>query len=124
MTAQQLARSAYLRPDIALNNPRALEYDLLAQATAALRNAETGGKAGFSALASALNRNLLLWSALAADVAGSRNSLPTDLRARLFYLYQFTVQHSAAVLDGRADVSVLIGINTSVMRGLRGDAST
>lgn len=123
MTTEQLARSAYLRPDIAVNNPRALEYELLAQVTTALRTAEIGGETAFPALAAALNRNLRLWSALAADVAGAKNSLPPELRARLFYLYQFTVQHSSAVLDGRAKVSVLIGINTAIMRGLRGEAT-
>lgn len=123
MTTGQQARSAYLRPDIAVNNPRALEYELLAQATAALRTAEAGGETAFPALAEALNRNLRLWSTLAADVAGGRNGLPPELRARLFYLYQFTAQHSSAVLDGRAKVAVLIGINTAVMRGLRGEAA-
>jgi flagellar protein FlaF len=38
----------------------------------------------------------------------------------LFYLYEFTVHHSRAVLDGRGSVGVLADINTAVMRGLRG----
>ncbi len=48
-------------------------------------------------------------------------SLPAALRARLFYLYEFTARHSRAVLDGKASVEVLVDINTAVMRGLRGE---
>jgi flagellar protein FlaF len=54
-------------------------------------------------------------------VAQPGNCLPAALRARLFYLYQFTAQHSRAVLDGKANVEVLADINTAVMRGLRGE---
>lgn len=123
MTKERLARAAYIRPDIALNNPRGLEYDLLARATTALRTAERSGEADFPALAEALNRNLRLWSSLATDVAGPGNGLPPELRARLFYLYEFTAQHSRSVLEGRGAVSVLVAINTAVMRGLRGEAA-
>lgn len=123
MTKERLARAAYLRHDIALNNPRGLEYDLLARSTAGLRAAEKEGAKNFPALAEALDRNLRLWAALAADVSGSKNSLPPDLRARLFYLYEFTAQHSRAVLEGRGAASVLVAINTAVMRGLRGEAA-
>jgi flagellar biosynthesis activator protein FlaF len=124
MTKERLARAAYMRPDIALNNPRGLEYDLLAGATSALRSAERNGETDFPALAEALNRNLRLWSHLAADVAGPGNGLPPDLRARLFYLYEFTAHHSRAVLEGRGAASVLVTINTAVMRGLRGEVAT
>ena len=73
------------------------------------------------ALVRAVTDNQQLWSTLAADVAQPGNSLPAALRARLFYLYQFTAQHSRAVLDGKASVEVLADINTAVMRGLRGE---
>jgi len=62
-----------------------------------------------------------LWSTLALDVAQPENGLPSALRAQLFYLYQFTTEHSRAVLKGAASVEVLVDINTAVMRGLRGD---
>ena len=67
-----------------------------------------------------MDRNLRLWSALAADLASPENALPPELRARLFYLYEFTAQHSRAILDGSGSASVLVDINTAVMRGLRG----
>ena len=123
MTNERLARAAYTRPDIAMNNPRGLEYELLAKATSGLRAAELKGAKDFPALAEALNRNLRLWSTLAADVTGAGNGLPPELRARLFYLYEFTALHSRAVLEGRGTASVLVAINTAVMRGLRGEAA-
>ena len=119
----QQARAAYGRPDVALRSPRALEYDLLARATAALRAVENGKK-GFPALAEALDRNLRLWRALALDLADAENALPSPLRAQLFYLYEFTAQHSRAVLDGQGNAGALVDINMAVMRGLRGEAAT
>lgn len=130
---QGLARATYGRRDTELRDPRGLEYELLARATSALRNAEDGRQgaeqgdgqgggreAGFPALVAAVDRNLRLWSALAADLASPENALPPELRARLFYLYEFTAQHSRSILDGNGSASVLVDINTAVMRGLRG----
>lgn len=117
----QQARAAYGRPDVALRSPRALEYDLIARATAALRAAENG-KTDFPALAEALDRNLRLWRMLALDLADAENALPSPLKAKLFYLYEFTAQHSRAILDGKGDAGALVAINTAVMRGLRGEA--
>lgn len=54
-------------------------------------------------------------------MAAPGNGLPQDLRARLFYLYQFTEHHSGKVLADQGSVDVLIDINTAVMRGLRGE---
>jgi flagellar biosynthesis activator protein FlaF len=121
MNAATLAKAAYARPETVLGSPRALEYELLARATAALAAATERDSLDFPALAEALDRNLRLWSRLAADVAGEGNQLPKDLRARLFYLYEFTAQHSRAILGGRASAAPLIAINTAVMRGLRGE---
>ena len=58
-----------------------------------------------------------------ACVAEEGNGLPAKLRAQLFYLYEFTTQHSRAVRDRKASVDVLIDINTAVMRGLRGQGA-
>lgn len=120
-TAQTTARSAYARPEAPARTPRSIEYDLLARITQRLSAAWTRKADDFPAFVEALAANLRLWSTLAADVAGSQNGLPAPLRAQLFYLYQFTTEHSRSVLDGRASVEVLIDINTAVMRGLRGD---
>lgn len=77
----------------------------------------------FAGLVRALHDNTALWRTLASDVAEPENGLPKALRARLFYLYEFTVQHSTKILDDLASVEVLVDINTAVMRGLRGEGA-
>ncbi len=80
----------------------------------------TAPNANFRALAEALHENRTLWTHLAAEVADDDNELSQDLRARLFYLAEFTAHHSRKVLRGEADVAPLIEVNTAVMRGLSG----
>ncbi len=123
MSAAFSAQRAYARKEAPTRTPRSLEYDLLAQATQRLAKAWPDRKFNFSALATALNENLTIWSTLAADVADPENGLPPALRARLFYIYQFTEKHSRDVLTKDASVEVLTDINTAVMRGLRGEAN-
>ena len=115
MNAVDLARSAYATPGLPLRSPRATEYDLFARITRRLR--ETAGQPG-PARVRAIHDNVELWTVLATDLAGEGNALPRDLRARLFWLAEFTQQHSRKVLRGEAGVAVLIDINTAVMRGL------
>lgn len=111
---------AYAQREAPTRSLRSIEYDLLALTTQRLTAAWAQRSENFPALAAALADNQRLWLTLADDVAGPENALPSALRARLFYLYEFTVHHSRAVLDGRGSVEVLTDINTAVMRGLRG----
>ncbi|MFC3181851.1 flagellar biosynthesis regulator FlaF [Cypionkella sinensis] len=115
------ARSVYARPEAPQKTPRSLEYDLLARITKRLGQAAAARRENFPALMAALDENLRLWSTLASDVADSGNTLPSKLRAQLFYLYEFTNLHSKAVRADKGSVDVLIDINTAVMRGLRGE---
>lgn len=115
------ARSLYAETDRPLQTPRRLEYELLARCTKALSEASAQKTNGYPALIKALEENQRMWSTLAADVAEDGNGLPAKLRAQLFYLYEFTAQHSKAVRESRASVEVLVDINTAVMRGLRGE---
>lgn len=124
MTIHLMARRAYARPDVTARNPRAVEYDLLAKCTADLNTAWHRRDTEFSVLAKAIDANLRLWTVLGADVADPSNALPQALRAQLFYLYEFTAEHSRAILEGRSSVGVLVDINTAVMRGLRGERGT
>lgn len=112
---------AYARQEAPTRSYRSVEYDLLAQVTRRLRSAWSNREADFPGLVRAVADNEELWSTLAADVVLPDNGLPAALRARLFYLYEFTTQHSRSVLDGKASVEVLADINTAVMRGLRGE---
>lgn len=115
------AGAIYARPESPQKTPRALEYELLARVTQSLTTAWSTRKENFAGLMTALDDNLRLWATLAADVAEPTNGLPAPLRAQLFYLYEFSVQHSRAVREQSASVEVLIDINTAVMRGLRGE---
>lgn len=115
-----MARSAYSGAATPTRTGRGTEYEVFARVTRRLRQAQSG-EGGYAALVSALHDNRSLWSTLAADVAVETNGLPKPLRARIFYLAEFTIQHSRRVLAGEAGVEVLIDINTAVMRGLRGE---
>lgn len=124
MFMSQLAPAGYGHQPAQVRPARSVEYDLLARATHHLRRAaaEAEAPAGRMALVAALAENDRIWGVFAQDVADGENGLPQALRAQLFYLYEFTLQHSRKVIDGTARVEVLIDINTAVMRGLRGDA--
>lgn len=118
------ARATYARPEAPQKTPRAIEYELLARTTQNLSSAWAQRKENFAGLMTAIDDNLRLWAALAADVAEPGNGLPAPLRAQLFYLYEFALHHSRSVRSGDASVEVLIDINTAVMRGLRGDGGS
>jgi flagellar biosynthesis activator protein FlaF len=121
MTYAQTAHRTYARADAPMRSTRSIEYDILARTTKALTFAAQRKHQDFAGLVTALHDNQRLWSTFAADVADDDNGLPQALRARLFYLFQFTVAHSRTILDGNGSVDVLVDINTAVMRGLRGD---
>jgi flagellar biosynthesis activator protein FlaF len=119
----QISRNAYARPEAPVRSPRAVEYDLLARTTQRLALAWAHRNTDFPGLVAALSDNQQVWSAFAVDVADPANPLPASLRARLFYLYEFTAQHSRKVLEDGASPEVLTDINIAVMRGLRGDGA-
>lgn len=121
MNATTMAKTAYSAPGQPTRTARGTEYELFARITHRLKAAASLGDAGFSTLARALHENRRLWTTLAADVADSGNQLPAPLRARIFYLAEFTTQHTRKVLAGDSDPQVLIDINTAIMRGLRQD---
>lgn len=120
MNAQFMAQAAYAGKDAATRTPRAIEYEVFARITQRLRAAaSTDAPGGFAQLAQALHDNRKLWTTLAMDLADNGNALPVALRARLFYLSEFTAQHTSRVLVAEAGADVLIDINTAVMRGLQ-----
>ncbi|WP_322867090.1 flagellar biosynthesis regulator FlaF [Aquicoccus sp. G2-2] len=121
MNAQAQARTAYSQHGTPIRTPRGSEYEIFAKITHALRAAALKGRPGFAALATAIHDNRRLWTLLASDVADEANKLPKDLRARIFYLAEFTGAHSAKVLNEGASVAPLIEINAMMMRGLRGE---
>lgn len=113
-----MAKTAYAVPGGPTRTERATEYALFARITRNIRES-MDDPARFPALAEALHENRRLWSVLAADVADNGNRLPAALRARLFYLAEFTAHHTSEVLARRQTAETLVEINTAVMRGLR-----
>lgn len=118
MNALQKAQSAYRSHARHTSTDRDVEYDAFARVTHRLKTAADAGKDKTKDLIVALHDNRRLWSILASDVAGEDNGLPRDLRARIFYLAEFTRTYSSQVLAG-ASASPLVEINTAIMRGLR-----
>ena len=115
-----MAQTGYASAQAPIRTDRGTEYEAFARTTGALKSAKV--KDSFPALAEALHENRRLWTLLATSVADKDNQLPQQLRAQLFYLAEFTLQHTDKVLNKTADVDVLIEINTSIMKGLRAQA--
>ncbi len=120
MNIAALAQSVYSDAQAPTRTERATEYQAFARITRRLSAAGTSGSAKFPELVAAVHDNRRLWNILAIDVASSDNTLPAELRARIFYLAEFTELHSAKVLSREQDASALIDINMAVMRGLSG----
>ncbi len=119
MTALSHARQAYAAAAAPIRTPRNIEYEAISRITRRLRLATQNEGAGFPELAEALHANHKLWSLLAAQVADEGNALPRGLRAQIFYLAEFTHQHTPKVLAGKAGAEPLLEINTAILRGLR-----
>lgn len=121
MNALRKARSAYSAASAPTRTHKSIEYEAVARITARLQKASGNNPAGFVELAEALHDNVRLWTIFAADVASNDNGLPADLRARVFYLSEFTRQHTSKVLARQDDITPLLEINIAVLRGLRGE---
>ena len=119
MISKDMAQRAYGESAAPTRTPRTLEYDAIARTTRRMNLAAKKGKTGFSELAAALHENRQLWTLFASSVADEDNALPKHLRAQLFYLAEFTHQHSSKILEGKARVRPLLEINTAVLKGLR-----
>lgn len=119
MNSAALAQSAYARATAIAPTERTSEYRAFADITRRLSELSDRENESFPMVADALYRNNRLWSVLLQDVASPTNKLPSDLRAGIFYLAEYSRIHSARVLRKEATVTVLIEINTAVMRGLR-----
>lgn len=122
MNVIQQAQQAYAPTQTAIRTDRSVEAQLISQITSRLRKGASGGKAAYPAFIAAVHDNRRMWTAMAADVADKGNALPAALRAQIFYLAEFTMQHSQQVIRGTATADALIDVNTAVMRGLNGQS--
>ncbi|WP_109465365.1 flagellar biosynthesis regulator FlaF [Albibacillus kandeliae] len=123
MNALSKARRAYSSVSTPTRTARNSEYEAVARITQKLQAAADRGPAGFTALVQALHENKKLWNIFAIEVADDRNTLPKELRARIFYLAEFTHHHTGRILARQATVEALLEVNKSVLRGLRGEAA-
>jgi len=116
------AQRAYSPKVGAIRTSRSIEFEVIARITHRLRVAIEANDR--RKLIEVLYENRTLWTALAADVASSKNSLPKELKAQLFYLSEFTVQHTRKVLKRQGDANALLNINISILKGLKFEGDT
>lgn len=105
----------------ALRTERDTEYDVISRVTRMLRQANTECRDQDTILA--VHKNNELWTILAADLAHPENGLPDEVKAGLLSLAMFSLRHGHAVLSGQGNTQVLIDINMSIMKGLRGEVA-
>ena len=117
MNSYAMAQRAYAPTTAPTRSDRSIEYDVIARVTFRLKTAMTQGS--FPALLEALHENRKLWRTLAIDVADTDNGLPDDLRARIFYLAEFTDHHTRLVIRKEANAVPLLEVNTAILRGLK-----
>jgi len=117
------AHRAYSAVSAPTRTPRGTEYEVIARITHRIRSANAKGAGGFVSLVEALYDNRKLWNIFAVDVADPKNPLPQELKARIFYLAEFTSFHTSKVLAREADVEPLLDINTAILHGLRSGAA-
>ena len=119
MNAMNLAQRAYAPTTAPTKSNRSMEYEVIAKITYRLKKAIEADELG--PLLDALHENRKLWRMLAVNVADPDNLLPDDLRARIFYLSEFTNQHTTKVIRKTASAVPLLEVNTAILRGLRSE---
>ncbi|MEM8771400.1 MAG: flagellar biosynthesis regulator FlaF [Pseudomonadota bacterium] len=124
MTPATTAQNAYSSAARTTGTPRAIEYKVFSQVTAALMRAEKNKDKDKTNFITALSKNLQLWTVLGADAANENNQLTDTLRGQVFYLFEFTRDHTNKILSGQSDLSAapLIDINNAIISGLRSTA--
>ncbi len=117
MNATDLAQRAYAPTAAPTKSHRSVEYEVIARITFRLKQAIETDK--FPQLLEALHENRKLWRTLAVEVADDNNLLPSELRARIFYLAEFTDIYTSKVIAKQATPVALLEINTAILRGLK-----
>lgn len=117
MNAFAQAQQAYAPSQAPTKTARGAEYEVIARISHRIKRAMQ--QDDFPALAAALHENNKLWTALAIDVGNPNNSLPTELKARIVYLADFSLQHSRKVLRKTESAVHLLEINAAILKGLK-----
>lgn len=106
----------------AIRTDRDNEYAVFSRVTHMLREAQNNGDDRAAISAAAKNNDL--WTILLADLSHPENALPNETKDGLVSLAAFSIKQGFAVMQGKATVAPLIDINMSMMKGLRGEATT
>ncbi|MEM7472403.1 MAG: flagellar biosynthesis regulator FlaF [Pseudomonadota bacterium] len=120
MPSIQQTSSAYFDLARTTKSDKSLEYDVIASVTAQLK-AASESNVTYQKSVEALDRNRRMWGVIATSVADSENSYPEELRANLFYLFEFTSYMTQKILVHDAKIDALVDINMAVLRGLKGN---
>lgn len=115
--------NAYQTAQNSANDPRDVEYRLLAKVTAGLLKAKDDmSNTKLRVEAALYNREV--WSALRLDLSDENNQLPKELRASLISISLWIERETTAVLDNEGDIDALIEVNQNIMAGLKPEKSS
>lgn len=119
MNAILKAQQAYGSVAATQRSATNVEYEVVARVTRQLAAADRTREEDFPGFVTALHRNRKMWSIFATEVADPANPLPDDLKARIFYLAEFSRRHTSKVLAGAGAVAPLVEVNMAILRGLQ-----
>jgi flagellar protein FlaF len=104
------------------DDPRDVEYRLLAQVTTALLKARENPEDVKARVAAAMwNRDI--WAALRQDLMNENNKLPQALRASLVSISLWVDKETMRLMDGSGDLEATIEINRNIMAGLKPESA-
>ena len=115
MNAIEQAHQVYGFAQHHIRTPRAIEVQLISDITSRLNREDQP----FHDLVAAIDDNRRLWRTLAIDVADNENTLPQELRARIFYLAEFTDHQTRKVIREKVSATPLLEINMAILLGLK-----
>lgn len=116
-------KSPYGNSNHGVQTPKTTEYQIFAKVTQRLRFAADNPDQDRATTASALHDNRRLWTILATDLASDGNKMGESLKAGLLSLAAFSLGQSSKALKDHERIASLIEVNTSVMKGLRGEGA-
>jgi flagellar protein FlaF len=111
--------AAYKTAQIKADDPRDVEYRLLAQVTGALMAARDNSDNDIRPKIDAILWNAQIWSALRTDLCSDHNQLSKELRASIISLSLWIERETNAIMDGAGDIDALIEVNRNIMVGLK-----
>ncbi|MCH2458340.1 flagellar biosynthesis regulatory protein FlaF [Henriciella barbarensis] len=116
-----LAHKAYSTVTSRTASDKQIELALFSEITNALKDVAAQDVPLPAVWADAIDRNLQLWHILSVDLVSPENGLDDSLRTNLLTLAEMVRRVSYQVLAGDTDISDLVEINETIMKGLSGE---